>query len=97
MIQWFGLVVDRNVSNILPISAGYFHYLENPDNMSAGTVASFFNNENPEFIGLVGGLGAYSNQVLGSVFNKEPESFSSLPRQVKIYLLHQELDEQEIQ
>ena len=46
-------------------------------------MASFFNNENPEFIGLVGGLSAYSNQVLGSVFNKEPESFSSLPRQMK--------------
>lgn len=65
------------------VPAGYFHYLENPDNMSAGAVASFFNNENPEFIGLVGGLSAYSNQVLGSVFNKEPESFSSLPRQMK--------------
>jgi oxalate decarboxylase len=65
------------------VPSGYFHYLENPDNVSAGTVASFFNNENPEFIGLVGGLSAYSNQVLGSVFNKEPESFTSLPRQVK--------------
>lgn len=65
------------------VPAGYFHYLENPENMNAGTVASFFNNENPEFIGLVGGLSAYSNQVLGSVFNKEPELFSSLSRQVK--------------
>jgi oxalate decarboxylase len=65
------------------VPAGYFHYLENPDNVSAGTVGSFFNNENPEFIGLVGGLSAYSNQVLGSVFNKELESFTSLPRQVK--------------
>jgi oxalate decarboxylase len=65
------------------VPAGYFHYLENPDDGSAGTVGSFFNNENPEFIGLVGGLSAYSNQVLGSVFNKEPESFTSLPRQVK--------------
>ena len=65
------------------VPAGYFHYLENPDIMSAGTVASFFNSENPEFIGLVGGLSAYSNQVLGSVFSKEPESFNSLPRQVK--------------
>jgi oxalate decarboxylase len=48
-----------------------------------GNVASFFNNENPEFIGLVGGLSAYSNEVLGSVFTKEPEFFSSLPRQEK--------------
>jgi oxalate decarboxylase len=65
------------------VPSGYFHYLENPDNLSAGTVASFFNNENPEFIGIVGGLSSYSNEVLGSVFNKDPNSFSSLPRQVK--------------
>jgi oxalate decarboxylase len=65
------------------VPAGYFHYLENPDNISAGTVASFFYNENPEFIGLVGGLSAYSNQVLGSVFNNEPQSLSNLPRQVR--------------
>jgi hypothetical protein len=37
-------------------------------------------NENPEFIGLVGGLRAYSNETLGSVFNKDP-NFSNLPRQ----------------
>ena len=62
------------------VPAGYFHYLENPDSISAGTVASFFNNENPEFIGLVGGLSAYSNEVLGSMFNKDPKFFSNLPR-----------------
>ncbi len=65
------------------VPPGYFHYLENPDNANGGNVASFFNNENPEFIGLVGGLSAYSNEVLGSVFTKEPEFFSSLPRQEK--------------
>ena len=65
------------------VPTGSFHYLENADSMNAGTVASFFNNENPEFIGLVGGLSAYSNEVLGSVFSKDPDSFSNLPRQVK--------------
>ena len=65
------------------VPPGYFHYLENPDNANGGNVASFFNNENPEFIGLVGGLSAYSNEVLGSVFTKEPEFFISLPRQEK--------------
>jgi hypothetical protein len=42
------------------------HYLvlENPDNVSSGTVASFFNNESPEFIGIGGALSAYSNEVL---------------------------------
>jgi len=59
---------------------GYFHYLENPDNVNGNIVVSFFGNENPEFIGIVGGLSAYSNEVLGSIFNKEPKFFSNLPR-----------------
>jgi oxalate decarboxylase len=62
------------------VPAGYFHYLENPDNVNDGNVASFFGNENPEFIGRVGGLSAYSNEVLGSVFTKGPKFFSNLPR-----------------
>ena len=62
------------------VPAGYFHYLENPDNVNDSNVASFFGNENPEFLGLVGGLSAYSNEVLGSVFTKDPKFFSNLPR-----------------
>ena len=62
------------------VPAGYFHYLENPDNVNGGNVLSFFGNENPEFIGLVGGLSTYSNEVLGSVFTKDPKFFSNLPR-----------------
>jgi len=62
------------------VASGYFHYLENPDNVTGSDVASFFNNESPEFIGLAGGLSAYSNEVLGSMFNKDPKFFSNLPR-----------------
>jgi oxalate decarboxylase len=62
------------------VPSGYFHYLENPDNVNGSDVASFFNNESPEFIGLAGGLSAYSNEVLGSIFNKDPKFFSTLPR-----------------
>jgi len=62
------------------VPQGYFHYLENPDNVNSGTVASFFGNENPNFIGIVGSLSAYSNEVLASVFSKDPKFFSSLPR-----------------
>jgi len=62
------------------VPAGYFHYLENPDNVNGSNVLSFFGNENPEFIGLVGGLSAYSNEVLGSVFTKDPKIFSNLTR-----------------
>jgi hypothetical protein len=44
-----------------------FHYLENPDNITAGTVASFFNTGSTEFIGISGSLCVYSNEVLGSI------------------------------
>jgi oxalate decarboxylase len=50
-------------------------------------VASFFANETPEFIGLAGGVSAYSNSVLGSVFNKDPKFFSNLPRLEKNVLI----------
>lgn len=62
------------------VPPGYFHYLENPDNVNGNNVVSFFDNENPEFIGIVGGLSAYSNEVLGSTFNKDPKFFSNLPK-----------------
>jgi oxalate decarboxylase len=31
------------------VPAGYFHYLENLDDVNNGTVASFFGNENPVY------------------------------------------------
>jgi oxalate decarboxylase len=62
------------------VPPGFFHYLENPDNVNGNNVVSFFDNENPEFIGIVGGLSAYSNEVLGSTFNKDPKFFSNLPK-----------------
>ena len=48
------------------------------NNVNGSNVASFFGNEKPEFIGFVGCLSAYSNEVLGSVF-KDPKFFSNLP------------------
>jgi oxalate decarboxylase len=74
---------DIGKGHVCFVPAGYFHYLENPDNMCSGTVGSFFNNENPEFIGLVGSLSSYSSEVLSSVFNRDPQFFNNLPRQVK--------------
>ncbi len=74
------------------VPAGYFHYLENSDDVNNGTVASFFGNENPQFIGLVGGLSSYSDEVLGAVFNTDQKFFSNLPRIVKNVLIAPELD-----
>lgn len=51
--------------------------------MNDSTIASFFNSENPEFIGIVGGLSAYSNEVPSSIFNKDPKFFRNLPRHGK--------------
>ena len=69
------------------VPTGYFHYLENSDDVNNGTVASFFGNENPEFIGLVGGLRSYSDEALAAVFNTDQEFFSKLPRLVKNVLI----------
>lgn len=69
-------------SQVFFVPRGHFHYLENSDNVIGCNVASFFNDESPEFIGIVGGLSAYSNEALGSIFNKD-SFFSALPRQNK--------------
>ncbi len=74
------------------VPAGYFHYLENSDDVNNGTVASFFGNENPEFIGLVGGLSSYSDEAIGAVFNKDQKFFSNLPRLVKNVLIAPGID-----
>jgi oxalate decarboxylase len=65
---------------VIFVPTGYFHYIENPDSLNGGEVASFFGNENPEFIGIAAGLGSYSNDVLSSVFNVDPKFFATLPR-----------------
>lgn len=69
------------------VPAGYFHYLQNSDGSNRGTVASFFSNESPQFIGLVGGMSSYSNDVLGAMFDKDTEYFNDLPRLVKNVLI----------
>jgi oxalate decarboxylase len=65
---------------VIFVPTGYFHYIENPDSVKGGDVASFFGNENPEFIGIAAGLGSYSNDVLSTVFNVDPKFFATLPR-----------------
>ena len=69
------------------VPAGYFHFLENSDDGNNNIIASFFGNESPEFIGLVGSLSSYSDEVLGAVFNTDQKIFSNIPRQVKNVLI----------
>jgi oxalate decarboxylase len=78
---------EMSKGQVFFVPAGYFHYLENSDSSKIGTVASFFSNESPQFLGLVGGLSSFSNVALGAVFNKDPDFFNSLPRLVKNVLI----------
>ncbi len=45
---------EMSKGQVFFVPAGYFHYLENTDSSNHGTVASFFSNESPQFLGLVG-------------------------------------------
>jgi oxalate decarboxylase len=65
---------------IVFIPPAYFHYIENVNADEDLQFAVFFNHERPEDIGLSGAFGAYSNEVLGSVFGLQPKVLDSLPK-----------------
>ena len=65
---------------IVFIPSAYFHYIENVNASEDMQFAVFFNHERPEDIGISGALGAYSNDVLGSVFGLEPKILDALPK-----------------
>jgi oxalate decarboxylase len=62
------------------IPRAYFHYIENVNANEEMKFAVFFNHERPEDIGISGALGAYSNDVLGSIFGVEPKTLDGLPK-----------------
>jgi oxalate decarboxylase len=53
---------------IVFIPPAYFHYIENIDTDDDMQFAIFFNHERPEDLGISGSFGAYSNDILASVF-----------------------------
>jgi oxalate decarboxylase len=65
---------------VIFIPSAYFHYIENVSANEDMQFAVFFNHERPEDIGLSGAFGAYSNEVLGSVFGLHPKVLDSLPK-----------------
>lgn len=65
---------------IVFIPSACFHYIENVNASEDMQFAVFFNHERPEDIGISGALGAYSNDVLGSVFGLEPKILDALPK-----------------
>lgn len=64
---------------IVFIPPAYFHYIENigGDDMQ---FAVFFSHERPEDLGISGSFGAYSNEVLASVFGVQSTLLNSLPK-----------------
>jgi oxalate decarboxylase len=67
-------------NEIVFIPPGYFHYIENVNSNEDMQFAVFFNDERPEDIGISGAFGAYSNEVLGSLFGIEAKALDSLPK-----------------
>jgi oxalate decarboxylase len=68
---------------IVFIPPAYFHYIENISNGNDDDMqfAIFFSHERPEDIGISGSFGAYSNEVLASVFGVQSTTpLNSLPR-----------------
>jgi oxalate decarboxylase len=58
---------------------GYYHYIENIGNEPL-QFAVFFNHTMPSDLGLSGSLGAYSNEILASIFKVSPSYFNSMPK-----------------
>ena len=58
---------------------GYYHYIENIG-IEPLQFAVFFNHAMPSDIGLSGCLGAYSNDLLASLFKVPPAYFNPLPK-----------------
>jgi oxalate decarboxylase len=67
---------------IVFIPSAYFHYIENISENASEDMqfAVFFKDERPEDIGISGAFGAYSNEVLGSIFGLQPKILDALPK-----------------
>lgn len=61
------------------IPASYYHHIENAGKGELH-MAVYFNNAIPTDIGLSGALGAYSDEVLASLFDVDPKVFANLPK-----------------
>ncbi len=70
---------DMKAGDISFLPRGYLHYIENTGEEEA-FFTIFFNNTSPDDIGFSGGIGAYADDVLASLFGVTPEYFSKLPK-----------------
>ncbi len=56
-------------------AASHFHNIENVGNDDVEVIA-FFNDSQPDFIGIGEVMGSYSNEMLASIFNVSPDYFA---------------------
>lgn len=62
--------------------ASYFHNIENIGQDDVEVIA-FFTHQDPDYIGIGEAVGAFSNELLGSVFNTSPDYFKALKKTEK--------------
>lgn len=60
-------------------AASHFHNIENIGDENVEVIA-FFSNAEPDYIGIGEAVGAFSNDVLGSVFNVSPSYFDAIKK-----------------
>lgn len=70
---------DMAPGDISFMPKGYYHYIDNIGDEEV-FFAIFFNHPSPSDIGLSGCLGAYSNEVLASLFGCKPGDLAQLPK-----------------
>lgn len=70
---------EMEAGDISFLPKGYYHYIENIGNEPL-QFAIFFNNTMPSDIGLSGSFGAFSNELLGSLFKVPASYFNSMPK-----------------
>lgn len=70
---------DMQAGDISFLPRGYLHYIENTGKEEAH-FAIFFNNTAPSDIGFSGALGAFSDEVLASLFEVSPAYFEKFPK-----------------
>lgn len=72
--------IEVGPGGIVFIPSAYFRYIQNVNTNEDMQFAVFFNRERLENIGISGALGAYSNDVLGSVFGLQSNILDALPK-----------------
>jgi oxalate decarboxylase len=70
---------DLSAGDLSFMPKGYLHHIENTGQEEAH-FAVFFNHNYPSDIGISGCMGAYSNEILATIFGVESSYFDSLPK-----------------